>query len=225
VHIVIVASGVQQSGGGTSNFQLWGVPVITAVLFYLLGVASTVYLKRPKLAVVGSGHSGGGGPEGFQVYNISIRNNPGHLGMKIAPTVIFGRRVHGQHWFGWPVMREPAKVCTASLYDDAGNYVAPLWWRDPSNGANVKIVLDLDSGEQADLFFFAQRNDDVPNYYPYERGSDGNPVMPPVKLSGARRFNVRLSYADGHQKCDLKYTVSSNYRDGRLVIRSKWHKR
>jgi hypothetical protein len=122
-------------------------------------------------------------------------------------------------------MREPATGCMASLYDDKGNHIAPLWWRDPADTQKRQITIDLDSGQQADLFLFAQRNDDVPNYYPYEQGPDGEPSIPAVKFSGTKRFIVRLTYSDAQKKRDFKYTVSNNYRDGKMMIQQNWRTR
>ena len=70
-------------------------------------------------------------------------------------------------------MREPATGCMASLYDDKGNHIAPLWWRDPADTQKRQITIDLDSGQQADLFLFVQRNDDVPNVS-IRRSCDGS---------------------------------------------------
>jgi hypothetical protein len=221
MHWIIVASSPKQSDG-TSNFQLWGVPVIVGIAFYILGAITTVYIKRPKLGVVGGGSGGGGGSTDYQVNHTTIRNMPGRVGIKIGQTVLFGFRVNRQHWFGLPVMREPATGCMASLCDDMGNHIAPLWWRDPGNVDKRPITIDLDSGQQADLFLFAQRNDDLPNYYPYEQGPSGDPIVPAVKLNGTRRFIVRLRYSDGQKKRDFKYTASTDYRYGRVNIRGKW---
>ena len=213
------AASPSQGQGGTSNFQLWGVPIITGILFYILGVASTVYLKRPKLKVVGGGGGGSGSPTGFQIDNICVRNIPGRLGMTIGQTQLFGLRINRQHWFGWPVMREPAKGCTSWLCDDNGEALTVLYWRDPDDGGKRKVTIDLDSGQTADLFLFAQRNDDIPNYYPYQPDVNGDPVLPPVKFNGARRFVIRINYSDGQQKRDFKYIVSNDFQTGRLRIR------
>lgn len=218
---IIAAPNANQSGGA-SSFQLWGVPIIVGIAFYVLGAVTTVYIKRPKIEVSGSGGSGSGGPTGFRTNSIRIRNVPGRLGLKIGQTVLFGFRINRPHWFGLPVMREPAPGCMANLYDEKGTHVAPLWWRDPEDNSKRKITVDLDSGQDADLFLFAQRNDDVPNYYPYEPGPDDDPNIPTVKLSGTRRFAVRITYSDGQKKRNFKYTVSTNYRDGKMDIRPKW---
>jgi hypothetical protein len=223
VHTLILASAPQQ-GGGTTDFQLWGVPIITGIVFYLLGVATTVYLKRPKLAIAGSGSGGSGSPTGFQQHDIRVQNTPGRLGVKVGENTLFGHRINRQHWFGWPVMREPAKGCTANLYDESGAHITALWWRDPDDSGKKQIRMDLDSGQVADLLLFAQRNDDVPNYYPYIPGTDTDPTVPPVKLNGTRRFIVRLSYSDGQQHRDYKYTVSTDYQYGRIQVRPKWRR-
>jgi hypothetical protein len=221
---MLLLGSAPQQGGGTTNFQLWGVPIITGIVFYLLGVATTVYLKRPKLAVAGGGGGGSSSPTGFQRDYIRVQNVPGRLGVKIGENKLFGQRVNREHWFGWPVMREPAKGCMAALLDESGVHVAPLWWLDPENPGKTQIQMDLDSGQYGDLLVFAQRNDDVPNYYPYIPGTDTDPTVPPVKLNGTRRFILRLTYSDGQQHRDFKYTVSTNYQSGRTQIRAKWRR-
>lgn len=224
---MILASNQEQSGG-MSTFDLWGIPTISALvagaIFYIAGLANAVYIKRPKLVINGGGGGGSGSPTGFHVNHIGVQNAPGRLGIKVGQTIILGRRINDRHWFGWPVMRDAAKVCTAWLYDDSGNAIGGLYWRDPDDTQKRKLVIDLDSGERADLFLFAQRNDDIPNYYPYVPDSDGNPVMPPVKFSGTKRFIVRIMYTDGQQKREFKYTVTNDYQTGRISIRPGWHK-
>ena len=168
MHWIIAAPSVEQSG--TSNFQLWGVPIIVGVVFYILGAVTTLYVKRPKIEVSGGGGGGSGAPTGFQTNNIRIRNTPGRIGVKIGQTVFLGFRLNRQHWFGFPVMREPATGCMARLLDEKKAHMAQLWWRDPENHSKRLTTVDLDSGKEAELFLFAQRNDDVPNYYPYEPG-------------------------------------------------------
>jgi hypothetical protein len=209
-----------------STFDLWGVPIITGiasgVLFFILGLALPVYIKRPKLAIGGSG--GGGGAIGFQEHFIEIQNVPGRLGLGIGQTIIFGLRVNRQHWFGLPVMREAAKNCTAWLYDDEGTAVSMLHWRDPADHAKRKAAVDIDSGERVGLYLFAQREDDIPNYYPYAPGADGNPVVPAVKFNGTKRFIVRVMYSDGRHKQNFKYTVSNYYQNGQLLVRPKWRR-
>jgi hypothetical protein len=218
---LIAASGADQSNSA-SNLQLWGVPLIVGIVFYALGAITTVYIKRPKIGVSGGGGGGSGAPDGFQTNNIRIRNMPGRVGIKIGQTVLFGIRLNRSHWFGLPVEREPAKGCMANLYDENGAHIAPLWWRDPENSAKRKITMDLDSGQEADLFLFAQRNDDVPNYYPYEPGPGDDPNIPIVKLSGTRRFLIRIIYSDGQKKRNFKYIVFTDYRNGKMNVRSGW---
>jgi hypothetical protein len=167
VHWIIAASSVEQSG--TSSFQLWGVPIIVGVVFYILGAITTLFIKRPKIEVSGGGGGGSGAPTGFQTNNIRIRNTPGRVGMKIGQTVFLGFRINRRHWFGFPVMREPATGCMARLLDDNKAHMAQLWWRDPENNSKRLTTVDLDSGKEVELFLFAQRNDDVPNYYPTSR--------------------------------------------------------
>lgn len=143
-----------------SNFQLWGVPIIVGVVFYILGAVTTLYAKRPKIAVSGSG--GSGSPTGFQTNNLRIKNTPGQVGVKIGQTVFLGFRLNNSHWFGFPVMREPATGCMARLLDEKKAHMAQLWWRDPENHSKCLTIVHLDSGREAELFLFAQRNDDVP---------------------------------------------------------------
>jgi len=215
---VVLASNTQQLPPGTSNLVLWGVPTVVGIIFYALGVVSVVYIKRPKLSVIGGGGGGPASPSSFHEAHITVSNTAGRVGVKIGQNTFFGFRVNRPHWFGFPVMREPATGCMGSLYDDKGNHISALWWRDPINTAKRTISLDLESGKQADLFLFAQRNDDAPNYYPYEQGTGGDPNIPTVKFTGTRRFIVRLTYFDGQKKRDFKYTVLTNYRDGKMAV-------
>jgi hypothetical protein len=100
MHWIVAASGTEPpSVDGTSNFQLWGVPIIVGVVFDILGAITTVYIKRPKLSVVGGG-GGSGSATGFQTNNATIRNVPGRMGISIGETMLFGFRLNKQHWFG-----------------------------------------------------------------------------------------------------------------------------
>ncbi len=198
--------------------------IITGIFFFILGVAGTVYLKRPKLRVVGGAGGGSGAPAGFQINHVTVRNIPGRLGITIGQTELLGLRINGRHKLGLPVMREPAKGCTAWLYDDSGNPITALWRRDPDEHGKRKVTIDIDSAVTAELSLFAERNDDIPNYYPYQPDANGDPVVPPIKFNGTRRFIVRIAYSDGEQKRDHKYTVSNDYQNGHLRIREGWGK-
>lgn len=223
MHYLIQASGADQSAG-TSTFQLWGVPIIAGLIFYVLGVATAVYQKRPKLIINGGGGSGSGSPTGFQQNRLGVQNVPGRLGMRLGTTVVFGRVVHKSHWIGWPVAREPAKKCSAWLLDETGEPITSLFWIDPGDHNKRQGHVDLESGERADLVIFAQKNDDLASYYPYTPDANGDPVVPPVKFSGTKRFIVRLNYSDGQQTRNYKYTVSPSYQSGHMVLRAGWRK-
>jgi hypothetical protein len=221
MHGIFLAASTKQLDS-TSNFQLWGVPIIVGVIFYILGAITTVYIKRPKLAVLGMSSGGSALPTGFITVSITVGNASGRVGVRIGQTVLFGLRINNPHWFGLPVMREPATECMASLCDKKGSHIAPLWWRDPKDALRRKPLINLDSGQQAELFLFAQRNDEVPRYYIYEQDSNAEPKTSAVALTETMRFIVRLSWANGQKKRDLKYTVTTGYTDGRIVVWAKW---
>src|SRR5262249_39131350 len=104
-------------------------------------------------------------------------------------------------------------------------HISTLWWRDPNNSHQRQLIADIGPEQLVDLFVFAQRNDDAPNYYAYVQNSEGKPIAPPIKFIGNNQFSIRIYYSGGHRSRDFKYTVYNNYPDGSINIRKGWHAR
>lgn len=200
---------------------MWGVPIITGVFFYLVGVVTTVYIKRPKLMVTGGGGGGSGAEDGFQTYPITVENVPGRVGIPIGQTVLLGFRINRGHWFGLPVMRETAMECVAHLCDRDGRAISGLWWRSPNDNSKRELVVNIEASQRLDLFLFAQKNNDLPNYFPYTPGPNDNPRVPPAKFSGKDDFVVQISYSNGQKVRKFRYTVFDDYQSGHIMVQQK----
>ena len=207
-----------------TTFELWGVPAIFLILGFVLGVWGGAYVKRPKLRFVGGGSGGSGAPDGYQIYNLTVRNMPGWLGLTIGRTVILGLSISGSHRIGTPVMRDPASKCMADLYDTKHKFVAPLWWRVPGDGGTkIERFTTLPSGDQAELLVFVQRNSDRPSYFPFAPNGNGEPKIQadPLRFRDARRFVIRLTCEDGLWHRELTCDATLDYREGQLQLAHK----
>jgi len=218
------------TSSGLTTFQEWGVPIIVAVVsgavFYALGALTTVYLKQPRLQIIGGGSGGGAQPDSFYLTNVTVCNRPGRLGFTIGRTVVLGKTIFNKHLVGIPVSRDPAKGITGQLWDEKRKNViggAALHWQDPDDPLNRPVTLrQLESEQQASLFMMAQQNNDVPNYYIYEPDQTNKPIIPPVKLTGDRKVILSLTYMEGRKKQDIKFTILTDPRYGKVVVRQGW---
>jgi hypothetical protein len=110
------------------------IPFVTLLLGAALGAWYTLYLKRPRLKVIGGGSGGGPGP-GHHSNQGRVMNQPGLLGIRLNETVLMGKKIHGTFERGLTVDRNPANECRASVHDkESGRHIAPLWWRSVSDG-------------------------------------------------------------------------------------------
>jgi hypothetical protein len=206
------------SQGGPDLLTEVVVPIATLIVGALLGVLFTVYLARPRLKVRGSGSGGGTGP-GYCTSYAHITNLPGLMGVRLNQTVLFGRRVHGQLEKGLTIMSTPAEECMASVYDKkTGEFIAPLWWRSPSDPGRVVRTVSIKCGEYAELMIFARLNAELLRYFIYSSNGNESDVQPPVdeiKFNDTRTFSVRISYSYRRQKLEFDATMRKGY-DGRL---------
>jgi hypothetical protein len=184
----------------------------------LLGVWFTIYLTRPTLRVTGSGSGGGTGP-GFYVTHVNITNSPGLMGIRINPTVLFGKRVHGRLEKGLTIIRNPAEECIANIHDKAtGEFIAPLWWRSADDPARVVRTASIKTGQTVSLMLFARLKSEPLRYFIYTSNGKFTDVQPPVdevKFSDTKKFSVRVNYSYGRQRLEFNAIVRKGY-DGRL---------
>jgi hypothetical protein len=137
--------------GGNSVFFSIIVPIIRLVLGVVLGTWFTAYVSRPELKAIGGGNGGGG------TY-LRIMNRPGFMGLSLQETVIFGKRISNGIYKGIPIEKATANECVAHLNDkDSGDLVSGLYWRPLSDPGRARSVIELRSGEQADLLIFARK--------------------------------------------------------------------
>ena len=185
------------SGGGWGLVLQIVVPIVTLVLGALLGVWFTVYLARPTLRVTGSGGGGGSGP-GFYATHANITNSPGLMGIRIKPTVLFGKRVHGSLEKGLTIVRNPADECIANIHDkETEEFIAPLWWRLSDDPDRAVRTVSIKTGQTVSLMLFARLNSEPLRYFIYTSSGKFTDVQPPVdeaKLRDTKKFSVRVSY-------------------------------
>lgn len=191
--------------------------LVGAVIGAVFGAWSTVYLRRPKLQIVG--YSGASTAE-FAATSITIENRPGLLGVSVNRTIIFGKRIHRGYERGLTITREDATECHATLYERrSGDLVGALWWmfRD----GTYDTATTLGSGESVDLMIFMKRPGE-PTYSPFNadvvKPTPGYPSPVVPKFDGAHDFEVRLSYSRDHRLLKIPLTVRPNYLSGGLRI-------
>lgn len=215
---VMPTAASSSSHGGTSVFFSIILPIITLVLGVVLGTWFTAYMSRPKLKVVG----GGGGATST---SLRVMNRPGFMGLSLQETVIFGKRISDGIYKGIPIERAAANECVAHLYDkETGDLASVLYWRTVSvSGAGPpRTVIDLKSGEQADLLVFARKPDDPVKYFVFKPGGESfQAIVPPdsAMLSETRRFFIRIQYSFGRQSLVINVKVRRAL-EGRLYFES-----
>jgi hypothetical protein len=199
------------------------IPIITLVVGVVAGAWFNNYLKRPKLVLTGGG--GGGGPGSGYRSHVSISNRPGLFGLGLSETVIFGKRLHGRFEKGLTIDRNPANECTAAIYDNqSGRYVAPLWWRLPTEPDRMYQVVTVPSGTTFDLMLFARLDAERSTYFIYVPTSEtsAEPKVPPAqaRLGDEREFFVQVTYSYGRQKLKFDCAVRKEF-DGTLRWETK----
>ena len=207
------------SGDGWGWFTSVVLPIVTLIVGALLGVWFTVYLTRPRLRVTGGGGGGGASGPGYYANHASITNMPGLMGIRINPTVLFGKTIHGHFEKGLTITRNPAEECIADIHDkETGDFIAPLWWRSPDDPSRVVRIISIRTGQTAELMLFARLNSEHLRYFIYASGGDFLDVRAPVdevKFADTKKFSVRIKYSCGRQKLEFDAIVRKGY-DGRL---------
>jgi hypothetical protein len=181
----------------------------------LIGAWYTIYLRRPKLRIVGGG---GGGDQRFRASHINITNEPGRLGMKLGPTILFGRELHGWREFGVSFDRNRAPECRAALFDrKTSQHLAPLWWHSTEPGAPWQQAITLESGAQAELWVFARLTADPTKCFVFEPSDPASPSTEPRVPSDAalietsREFTIRVSYFGGRHRVKFPAAVTKEF--------------
>ena len=161
-------------------------PVIS-FFFFWLGLSQ----RKPKL--VGSG--GGSGSiqipgRDVMVSNITIRNEPTFLGMRIP--------------------RDPAQIESARLYEpETREYVGPvLMWREDGTNNYVSRI-SIDSGKQANLYVFA-KDRYSPDYFVFAGSSARAPLPERLTILPRDKRNYEVHLVD---------SISRRYRF-RITVRN-----
>lgn len=141
------------ASAGEQNNGVQPMQIVIPILTLLLGVAFSVFLRRPRLQVTGSGSGGGPGP-GHHSNRLRVTNQPGLLGIKLKQTVVMGKRIYRDFEKGLTVIRDPAIECRATIHDadDGNRHIAMLWWRPLSDPhAEWDRTVTIQSGETFEL--------------------------------------------------------------------------
>lgn len=164
--------------------------LIGAIFGALVSICLQHFLARPRLRQIG----GGGG----QYQHITIRNDPGFLGLNFGPTIIFGRRLSKGWRLGIPFDTAPARACSASIIDEeTGQTVSSLCWHKDG-----KYIYDitLGPGESANLIVFTRQGATEGKYYvwrPLPEHETWGPGPGDVQIEGSRKFLIDVRYAYG----------------------------
>jgi hypothetical protein len=143
--------------------------VLGAILGAVLGAWYTVIHKRPKLRVVGGGGGGGPGP-GYYSNHVTVRNQPGLLGVRFGETAIFGKRLHKPIEHGFSFDRDPAKDCRAMIFDkETGDLISELCWRREGELSPWQRRVTIPSGESYYLALFARLDGEPTRYFVFAR--------------------------------------------------------
>jgi hypothetical protein len=141
------------------------------------------------------------------------------MGIRIKPTVLFGKRVHGGLEKGLTIVRNPAEECIANIHDkDTGEFIAPLWWRSPDDPDRAVRTVSVKTGQTVELMLFARLNSEALRYFIYTSSGKFADVQPPVdevRFRDTKKFSVRVSYSYGRQRLEFDAVVRKGY-DGRL---------
>jgi hypothetical protein len=191
--------------------------VVTLVVGVLLGAGYTIYLRRPKLVAAGGG---GGGGHPFHICQVRIRNDPGLFGLRLSPTMLLGRHVHDYIEKGLTVDRNPAKDCTAWIYD-ADRALTTLHWRPLGGTDSWTTTTTLDSGDEVELMLFARLHEEPDQYFLFSPADPGDPSSPPRlpdspaqkfrATRDTRTFRVQVNYSYGRQRLSFPVNVRLDY--------------
>jgi hypothetical protein len=184
------------------------VSIVFLIVGAALGLLFDLYLKRPKLIVAGGG-GGGGGTSSHSTY-VTIASARAGVGFQIRETTIWGRGLWGGRWWGLPIRRDEPGECYAQLLDAHRKYLSPLYWRVPGSPEPQIRLAELLRGTEVSLLLLAQAPGEPYHYFFFRPGPDGlTPAVLPVeaRLSESRDFIVRVVFADGARKLDLRFNV------------------
>lgn len=166
---------------------------------------------------------GGGGSSlfnsGFRYVSLGFQNELRRLGIILPETVILGKALRTD--FGGQVIeREPARQCRARLMDESGMYICSLWWFD---GQKPAEMVDIKSGESANLIVFVRNEKDSNQYFTYQPTSNLDPTP---RTSGIPKFDKTMSffvevfYSYGSQKLRFPVTMRIGY-DGSFYFQTQ----
>lgn len=209
------------ASAGEQNNGVQPMQIVIPILTLLLGVAFSVFLRRPRLQLTGSSSGGGPGP-GHHSNRLRVTNQPGLLGIKLKQTVVMGKRIYRDFEKGLTVIRDPAIECRATIHDadDGNRHIAMLWWRPLSDPhADWERTVTIQSGETFELALFARLDNEPTKYFIFEPQSEHSPSpkvpSDDVKFDDTRRFLIRIMYSYGRQELIFRGTMRKGY-DGRL---------
>lgn len=170
-----------------SRFDLASL-MIGAVVGAFISIWLQHFLARPRLRQVGGGSG--------QYLHITIRNEPGFLGINFGPTIILGRRF-SQGWrLGIPFDTSPARACSAVIIDkETGQTITSLsWLKDGIYGYEVT----LGPGESANLIVFTRHGADEGKYYVWRPLPEHQSPGPgDIQMDGSREFLIDVRFSHG----------------------------
>lgn len=124
-----------------------------------------------------------------------VKNPPRFVGLHLRETVIFGRRLWSDVYFGWHAERSPARDCVAFLYDIENDESFGLSFRDEAASTGLSNVATIASGERRELCLMAFEGTD---YFPFrtEGSSPPRPILPPSdrRYRKPKRFRIVVTY-------------------------------
>ena len=189
-----------------------GSLLLRGVIGRLLSTWHSYYVKRPKLKLIGMGGA-----------SIRVSNVPGFFGLAFPHTVVLGRLLHGDKELGLPIDRDPARDCTAVLYDkETGQHVANLYFQVTDD--TTRSTVTLDSGNSANILIFNRAETDRSTYYPWRPDNEDSsrPAAPrevDAMFNSTREFNIVVRYAHGRKKVEFPVRMIRGF-DGRLSFYS-----
>lgn len=186
--------------------------LIGAALGMFLSTWHSYFIKRPRLKITGNGSSGG---NNFRTTSLNLTNASRFIGLRISPSIMFGKRVHGTLHWGIPVDTLPARNVQATLVDkDSGIFVSQLYWH---KNQIISPTIDLDSEEQVGLLVFSRLEQDPTHYFPFRPGPDGVGVDVPQNggySDETRKFEVRINYSQARKPLIFQCKVSRQFGGG-----------
>jgi len=186
--------------------------LIGAVLGMFLSTWHSYFVKRPRLKITGNGASGGAN---FRTTNLNLTNSSRFIGLRISPSIMFGKQFHGTLRWGIPVDTLPARNLQATLFDkESGLFVSQLYWRKKQV---ILPSIDLDSEEQVGLLLFSRLEQNPMRYFPFRPAPDGIGVEVPQNdgySDETRKFEIRISYSQARKPLIFQCKVSRQYGGG-----------